>query len=123
MDKTKGVTKAEMVVFKKYVESEEYDTDSVFYDVSDEKGSNILLRIKSNIFGGTFTGYIKFKKGIYFVIFIHILFNYYIYIQSEVVRLAVVIRFFIGLIIKIVMIYLVHTKGQNYLSTKVNMIT
>ena len=72
LEETKGITKQEMSRFKKYFESEKYDTDSLFYDVDQNdtiKSSNILSNVclssqtQSEIFRNTLCGYIRFKKS------------------------------------------------------------
>jgi len=125
---TDGITTYELYIFIKLVQIEEYDTDSLFYDVIDGnmtiKSSNILSILStqshSKTFQETLCRYVQFKKGILSTL-CYFLLSLYIYIQSEVVRLAVVSHFFIGHIIKIKIECMVHTKAQNYLLKVVNM--
>ena len=64
MDNTKEIKAQEMNKIKKYISSEKFDTDSLFYDVSNDKESNILLQTTSKIFRNHLHHYIQFKQGI-----------------------------------------------------------
>lgn len=65
MQNTNGIEKEEINKIRKYIESENFDTDSLFYDVENERQSNVLLQTSSTMFRSTFYDYIQLKKGIY----------------------------------------------------------
>ena len=69
MEATDGVSKQEMDRFREYIQSEKYDTDSLFYDIFDSfEASNILLNVcltKYSIFGNTLCQYIKYLQSMY----------------------------------------------------------
>ena len=76
MYETPDISFDEMNRFKEYINFEEYDTDSLFYDIEDYPNSNILSSSNnlSSIFSDTLYQFIKYKQGMYmytyFVLFI-----------------------------------------------------
>ena len=69
MEKTKGISSQELDLFRVFVESEEYETESVIYDVlngNDGKSSNIFLLTTTSsksVFYSTLHQYLRYKQG------------------------------------------------------------
>ena len=61
-----GITNKEVLSLVKLIKVEQYDTESLFYDVDedDNEKSNILCSMKSEIFRHTLYRYVKHKIGI-----------------------------------------------------------
>jgi len=67
IEKTDGVTKEEVVELIKYIESEKYDTDSLFYDVKESILTSNICKSRSQIFSNTLYQYIKHLQGITYI--------------------------------------------------------
>ena len=88
MEETEGVTKEELVGFREYIESEKYDTESLFYDIKQSNiySSNILFNICSSnnsIFANTICQYIKHLQSMYIVNIFYANLSFLIFIYSQ----------------------------------------